>query len=97
MPEQAREQSRVFRQSNHAVAYVARRKHLQLFAQSSRTPAVVRDSDYGRERFEPEAAAPLFADKLLQTRKRRGQTRPSADGDELQAALKAWLQILLAP
>src|SRR5687767_4235848 len=51
--EEPRDQVRIFRKCDHAVANVARRQHLQLVAQTPGTTAVVRDSDDTRQAFDP--------------------------------------------
>src|SRR5438874_11219341 len=43
------EQSLIFRQSNNAIAHVAGRKHVELFAEASARPAIVSYRDHSAE------------------------------------------------
>lgn len=49
VPEQARQQARILAQSDHAVANIAWRQHLQLVSQAARTPAIVGDGNDRRQ------------------------------------------------
>lgn len=52
--EKSRQQSRVFRERDHAVADVAGRKHLQLIAQTPGTATIIRNGDDRGETIDPD-------------------------------------------
>src|SRR5262245_58420796 len=54
MTKETRQQRRVFRERDHAVADVARRQHLQFVAQASGTATVVGNSNDGRQTLDPD-------------------------------------------
>src|SRR5205085_4106283 len=85
---EAREQCGIFRERDHAVAYVAGWKHLQLFAQSARRASIVRDSHDCRKRFEPHALSIACAYKLFQTGQQCGESRAAAYGYQFQTMIR---------
>jgi hypothetical protein len=70
MLEKAREEVFVFRERDHAVADVARREHVQVFAEAAGGAAVVGDGDDGGEL--ADEASRVTAD---------GRGERSGDGD----------------
>jgi hypothetical protein len=85
---EAREQSGIFRERDHAVAYVAGRQHLQLFTQPAGTAPIIRNSDDGRKGFKPHAVTIACADKLLESGQQSRKSCPAADSDEVQAVIR---------
>lgn len=79
--EKTRQQIRVFRQRDHAVAYITRRKHLQLVTETPGTAAIIRNGHDRRETLDPEQVVGL-ADQALQSREQRGKSGAAANRDE---------------
>ncbi len=90
MLKQAGEQGFVFGEGDDAVADVARRQHVELFAQASAGAAVVADRDHGAQFADLGWSASCqragTGDVALQTFEQGGKTGAAADGDDTQAA-----------
>ena len=91
MLKQPGEQGFVFGESDDAVANVARRKHVELFAQTSAGAAVVADRDHGAEFADYPAnwrgysdAAPGASHVALEALEQGGKAGAAADGDDAQ-------------
>src|ERR1700730_370573 len=96
--EEARQKGRVLRQGNHAIAYVARWKHLQLFAQTPGTATVVGNCNYCRKVFEPDFGVATVADQLLEPGKQRRKAGATADCHKVKPAIGAnCLQVYESP
>jgi hypothetical protein len=96
--EEPTHESRIFRERDHAIAYVAGREDLQFVAQPPGTSAVVRDGDNGRERVEPLTAAAIApVNEPLQSGQHGRETCAAADGNQFQTALcSRYMQLSLA-
>ena len=82
MTEKTRQQSRVFRERDHAVADVARRQHLQLFAQTSGAAAVVGNSDDRGKSLDPHRVVGL-SDEAFEPGEKCGKAGAAAHGYQL--------------
>jgi len=87
---QASEQSFVFRESDHAVANVARRQHSVFAAKPAGAAAIVGDSDNRGEvrdgAFTGSVAVRAADDMLFQTAEQRGKACSAAERDHTQSA-----------
>ena len=85
MAKKTRQQRRVFRERDHAVADVARRQHLQFVAQASGAAAVVGNSHDCRKTLDPDLLFG-FSDQTLQAGEKSRETGAAAHGYELLTA-----------
>jgi len=94
--EETRQESRVFRERDHAVADVAGRKHLQFITQTPGTAAIVGNGDDRGETFDPDRLVG-FTDESFETGEKCRQSRAPADGYELLTTCDCSLLQMKAP
>src|SRR5687767_4194374 len=87
MPEQTRQQSRVFRERDHAVTDIAGRQHLQLITETSGTPTVVRHRHDRGKTLDPDFFVGL-ADQSLEAGEECGKACAAANGYQFFTACK---------
>ena len=90
--EELGEQGLVFAQGDDAVAYVARGKHVEFFAQTATGATIVADRNHGaqisndrRVKFGRNFRGPGY--EALKARKQRGKSCTAADSNNAQSAL----------
>ena len=91
--EELREQGLILAEGDDAVADVARRKHVEFFAQAAAGAAVVADRDHGAEVTNDGHAGESYGhlgrseSEALEPLKQSGEARAAPDGDNPDAAL----------
>ena len=87
MLEQSREQGFVFRKGDDAIAHIARRKHIELFAQTAARSAIVAHRHHTRQfanGWLTGSGQRRSHDVTLQPLQQRGEARAAADCDHAQ-------------
>src|ERR1051326_4230848 len=90
--EKTRQECRVFRERDHAVANVSGRKHLQFIAKTPGAATVLRDGDDPRETFNPDRFLGL-ADETLETGEQGRQPGATANGYQLLTTCSCCFQM----
>ncbi len=96
MTKKPRQQSFVLTQGNNAIADVARRKHVEFFAEASAGAAIVTDGHHGgkitdQERIVPVARRVRGSNEPLQAFQKSGKTGAATDGDDPETARRGGL------
>ena len=94
--EETRQQRRVFRECDHAVANVARWKHLQFVTQAPGAATIIGNGDDRGETFDPDRLLG-FTDESFETGEKCRQSRTPADGYELLTTCDCSLLQMKAP
>ena len=90
---ETRQQSRVFRECDHAVADIAGWQHLQFVAETPGTAAIIGNGDDGREAFDPDRLL-AFTNESFEPGEKCRQSRAAADGyDVLTTCVCSLLQM----